>query len=167
MEEVKSSKLIAPVPTTGAPPAAWILPSSKRTTGSPAKSQLQSAQPSLLETEFLQGETQTDASPRSLLLQPLTGLVFNPWLGRMLETWRLHQGCEGAGSFSQMLSAPGLNWTLEAKISQKRGREVGKRAQQRPWLDAGNDSAFLGWCCTSGSCSNARGLPARKIQSWV
>lgn len=93
MEVVKASKLTAPLPTQpmGTAPAAWIPPSrnaasSTGTTDSAAKSQLQSAQPSVLGTKFLQGEPQTNASPHSVLLSPLQGLDSKPWLGRMLET---------------------------------------------------------------------------------
>lgn len=133
----------------GATPAAWILPSSNDasstgTTGSPAKSQLQNSQTSVLGTKFLPGEPQTDTSPRSLLLSPLQDLDFKPWLGRSWKRSACTRAAEGQDHFSQMLSAPALNWTLEAKTGQKRGREVWKCAQQRPWFDAGNHSAVLG-----------------------
>lgn len=99
MEVVKATKLTAPLPTQpmGTAPAAWIpasrnAASSTGNTGSAAKSQLQSAQPSVLGTKFLQREPQTNASPHSVLLSPpLKGLDSKSWLGRMLETQLLRE----------------------------------------------------------------------------
>lgn len=91
MGVVKASKLTAPTSNTTPWAGTSCLgptiqePSSTKTTGSAAKSQPQSAQPSVLGSKLLQGESQRYISAHSHLLSPLQSLDSKPWLGRMLE----------------------------------------------------------------------------------
>lgn len=88
MEVVKATKLTAPLPTQpmGTAPAAWIpasrnAASSTGNTGSAAKSQLQSAQPSVLGTKFLQREPQMLLPTQSCYHRPSKVWILNPGLG--------------------------------------------------------------------------------------
>lgn len=113
-----------PTPLLGTAPAAWIPPSrnaavSTGITGFAAKSQLQSAQPSVLGSKIVQGKPQRDASTPSLLLSPLQGLDSKPWLGRVLET----QLPRDRIAFHRCSLLLPLRWVLKLKAAQKRGRE--------------------------------------------
>lgn len=152
MEVVKTSKLKAPVSNTNLLVLRQLPGSCPPATMPPAQGP-QGLQPSpsykapnlqFWEPSFFK------ASPRQTLLlahscyHPSRVWILNPGLGGCWKPSAGTRAAKGQDRFSQMLFAPALNWTLETKIGQKRSGEVGKCAQQRPWFDAGNYSAFLG-----------------------